>query len=259
MRRSHALLLSVWLAGCDVDHLNAGHGESGECGARGEKFCASAATGLEFCSDFEGNPPATLESQFAEVSTTDGGTVVIEPGTGCAHSNALRLALNPTSSCGYARVSWERGDVAFQRATLGADMLFGESDAAAQFGTGVASITTQSTLGSAWDETIVCAQFLDAYDNDVVDLHTQRYQVFDDFVKGSRAVPVGVWTRLELQLDVVDAKPEVSIRIDGQTVLGPTLLDKCSAGGRVAFHVGVHCSDQAMTLRADNITFDLVQ
>ena len=224
---------------------DAGVDAGSECGGRGDGYCATLSN-VELCADFDQGK--TLPDPFS--SLQGGGDVSVQAASGCNGSGAASMSL-PSSppGCSYANLVQDSTGT-FKRMSLSADVLLGDPGTGANFsGNRVLSLQTQAASGTE------CRHFV-FVEPTRTRLHTQRHQVFDDFVDVLPGVPLGKWTRIELVVEESGSKALVSVRVDGVEALAPTLIDKCGAGTDLNARVGIFCESDGMSMLADNVVLD---
>ncbi len=246
-------VLLALCSACSLEELSAGRdtGES-ECGGRGPGHCKNAPATSAFCADFDDVGPSFLEDTFS-LSKDDAGAMTLAPGMGCGESTALSLSLEEStaSGCRYMRVT-KKFETSFTSATFAADLFTGVVPTGAGF-----TNTRMMSVFSRSASVEQCIHFL-SVDEDRVRLHTQRHQVFDDYITLDTELPRGRWTRVAMTMENDGGVAVLGIRFDDLVALAPTRLEKCGAGTEFSVHVGMHCeTEDARAMSADNLLVTL--
>jgi hypothetical protein len=212
-------------------------------------FCASQSPASTFCVDFDEHPV-----EFDWTNVFKGGVLALDDAFAVSEPNCARVALPDAGNC--LTVGFERS---FPNTPKGLHLEF--------------SIRTGNAMPDA-GSLAAYVGFVDHKNADGGDGCKELFHVgttsmgvetqyagsngvVNDPHPFSRYALPGVWTRVEFDMIAQAGVPEISVKLDGVSVLDPTPIPQCGLGGSSELYLGLYCSYGPGEVRYDNIRVDV--
>jgi hypothetical protein len=222
--------------------------DAGDAAAPDGPWCAQQVPAPTFCDDFDENP---VEFDW-EGAPADQGEIVLDPISVSSPRSAriVQATAGDAGNCAYERlVRTFKGpvtqiDLAFMIRT-------GNAEGDGGFERGIVAYVHHTASDGGQN----CGELLTVYPASA-DVGLQNSTLMDSHPL-TRYPILGKWTWVEWKIVAEGGGTQVSIKLDGVTVLDGAVAPQCGMGGDVFVALGFHCYDRVGEVRFDNVRLTL--
>ncbi len=217
--------------------------DGGDGAGEARAFCASQSPPPVFCVDFD---DGRLDEVFSGLRRT-AGDVRIDGASFVSPPSSMISELDVSDGCHYAD-AYQALPVGLREIHYELSVLFPLQKKDVIF----ASLEHEAPNREKGCHELVSLGVTDQ-------LNVQRREgssVIDDLHELTKAIPLGRWTRIAIDVVEKGGVPNVSVRVDGEVALPELALPECGLGGRSGISVGIYCASGKYTARFDDIKVD---